>query len=103
MMLGNNLRFKVWHVPQVPMSPFEVEVGDYVTAKLIQNTLAGYDLFQYENNIKPDYANASGISVWVPQEQEWWDVDDESLDEIVEYVNSSGFDKNVDREGIIYE
>lgn len=80
------LRFKVWHVPQVPMKCFEVEVGSYEEAVRVRDVLARYDLFQYENNIKPDYANASGISVWVPQEQDWWDVEEDSVEEIVEYV-----------------
>ena len=27
-------------------------------------TLAYYDIFQYENNIKPDYSNVGGLNVW---------------------------------------
>jgi hypothetical protein len=27
-------------------------------------TLADYDRFQFENNIKPDYCNAGGLQCW---------------------------------------
>ncbi|WP_368074367.1 hypothetical protein [Brevibacillus laterosporus] len=38
---------------------------------MIYNTLADYDLFQYDNNIKPDYANATVVVYWDEEEQEW--------------------------------
>lgn len=55
------LQFRVWHVPQVPGKAFTFEVPTYDEAVRLQNALAGYDIFQFENNIKPDYCNASGI------------------------------------------
>ena len=40
-----------------------------------------YDLFQYENNIKPDYCNASGLEYFDEEEQEWCEwYDDDGLD-----------------------
>jgi len=74
-------KFKVWHIPQIPGKAFEFETQDLATAKTVMDQLALYDLFQFENNIKPDYANMGGISEWNEEEQEWWDVDDYELEE----------------------
>ena len=68
---------KIWHIPQVPMSPFEVPVASIEEAKKLLVVLADYDLFQYEHRVKPDYANASGLCVWDTQGQGWVDWEDE--------------------------
>lgn len=60
---------RVWWVPQVPMKAFKVPVESPEEAIKILDTLARYDLFQYNNNIKPDYANAGGLEVF--EEGEW--------------------------------
>lgn len=57
-------KFRVWHIPQVPMKAFHVETDSLQEAVKIKNALADYDLFQYENNVKGDYANANGIEMW---------------------------------------
>lgn len=68
-----------------------VPVANLVEAKLLLNTLADYDQFQYDNRIKPDYCNAGGLQMWDEKEQEWYDwhdeetgkeIDDYSLDEL---------------------
>ncbi len=75
---------RVWWVPQVPMKAFEVNVKTLEAAKLLLDTLADYDLFQYKNNIKPDYANAGGLSVF--EDGEWCDwYHPETGDDIDEY------------------
>jgi hypothetical protein len=74
-------KFKVWHIPQVPMKAFEFETEDLKTAVVVMEQLAFYDLFQFENKAKGDYSNASGISEWIEEEQEWWDIDDFDLEE----------------------
>jgi hypothetical protein len=67
---------RVWHIPQVPMKPFHVAVRNIREAKLILDALAFYDIFQFENNIKPDYSNASGLEVFENGEwSEWYDED----------------------------
>jgi hypothetical protein len=53
--------WRVWWIPQVPMQSFEVDVPDLPTAQLMVDTLAKYDLFQYEHRIKPDYSNTGGV------------------------------------------
>ncbi|ATS92489.1 hypothetical protein St11Ph5_00026 [Escherichia phage St11Ph5] len=57
-------KLRVWHIPQVPMKAFQVETNSLQEAVKIKNALADYDLFQYENNVKGDYANANGIEMW---------------------------------------
>lgn len=67
----SNLR--IWWIPQVPMPAMHVDVTTVVEAKLLLNTLAAYDRFQYENQIKGDYCNAGGLEMYAPGEDEWMD------------------------------
>ncbi len=55
---------RVWWIPQVPMKSFNVPVKSIQEARLILDTLAHYDIFQFANNIKPDYCNAGGLNVY---------------------------------------
>lgn len=70
---GNEGDLRVWHIPQVPMKAFHVRVKNIREAKLVLDTLAFYDLFQYHNKIKPDYSNAAGLEVFHKGEWEEWD------------------------------
>ena len=56
---------RVWHIPQIPGKPFWVSVETPAIAKQLLNVLAEYDLFQYRNNIKGDYANAQGLEIFM--------------------------------------
>lgn len=74
------MTYRVWHIPQVPMEPFYVEeIASLETAIMVRDVLAEYDLFQFENNIKPDYSNAQGIEEF--EDGEWSEVDDDELAE----------------------
>lgn len=55
---------RVWHIPQVPGTPFHVYVDTPQEAQRLLNVLAQYDLFQFENKIKPDYCNAAGLEIY---------------------------------------
>jgi hypothetical protein len=72
-------RFKVWHIPQVPMPvAFEREYADFATARLVQDVLSDYDAFEFKHNVKGDYCNVSGISMAhgdSPGEDDWFDVE----------------------------
>ena len=64
------------------MKPFHVTVKTPEEAIKILDTLAFYDIFQFENNIKPDYCNAGGLEcfsggVWC----EWSSGDGEDIRE----------------------
>ena len=54
----------VWWIPQVPGKAFEVEVASVEEGVKLMRVLANYDLFQFENRIKPDFCNAGGLNVW---------------------------------------
>jgi hypothetical protein len=75
---------KVWWIPQVPGKPFEVSVPDIWAGATLCEVLADYDLFQYENKIKPDYCNAGGI-VWF-HGGEWEDIDPHDPDDVAYYL-----------------
>jgi hypothetical protein len=73
-------RFKVWWIPQIPMEAFEVEVPTLEEGARLLDTLANYDLFQFEHRIKPDYSNMGGLLVL--EDGEWVDwYDDETGEE----------------------
>ncbi|MEE5181151.1 hypothetical protein JDW21_19045 [Bacillus subtilis] len=80
-------RLRVAHIPQVPMKAFHVEVKNLEEAKLLFDVFANYDLFQLENNIKPDYANATFLEEFNEEENEWisWCDDETGIDDIYEY------------------
>jgi hypothetical protein len=72
---------RVWWKPQIPMNgSFEVDVATPQEALKLINILADYDIFQNENNIKPDYSNAGGLSVF--KDGEWCDWQDDNGDDI---------------------
>lgn len=73
---------QVWWVPQIPMEKeFTVDVASLEEGVKVMTVLAAYDLFQYENRVKPDYSNAGGILRWcedsdgdgTPGWEDWYD------------------------------
>lgn len=73
----------VWHIPQVPMKAFEVPVKSAVEGKRILDILADYDLFQFENKVKPDYTNVGGLNVFEDGEWvTWYDHKGNAIDEL---------------------
>jgi Superinfection exclusion gene product 17 len=75
---------RVWHIPQVPGQPFYVHVDSVNTAIQVLNLLAAYDLFQYQNKVKPDYTNAQGLEVYEGGEWgEWHNDDDEDIGDVM--------------------
>jgi hypothetical protein len=55
---------QVWWIPQIPMKPFEVDVASVAEGAKILQVLENYDVFQFDNLIKPDCANAGGLRRW---------------------------------------
>lgn len=62
---------KVWWIPQVPGTPFEVRVSSLAEAKKLLEVLADYDMFQLATRIKGDYCNMGGLTVF--EDGEWTD------------------------------
>jgi len=66
------MKLRVWWIPQVPGKPFIVPVPTLEVGVLVMDTLADYDMFQFKNNIKPDYSNAGGLEMREGREWEDW-------------------------------
>lgn len=80
---------RVWWIPQVPMPAFNVPVATPHEAAKLLDVLAKYDLFQLEHNIKPDYSNTGGLSVFEDGEwSEWYD--EESGEDIDGWASENG-------------
>ena len=60
-----------------------VDVKTVAEGVKVMDTLAKYDEFQYENKIKPDYANAGGLQMCDPEQpsEGWVDWYDEKTGE----------------------
>lgn len=97
------LKFRVWHIPQVPGAMFMVEVPTYAEAERLKSALADYDLFQLEHKIKPDYCNANGIQIYqhdltdqdlieMELDDRWVDVEDmDDLESYLEFIKETGW------------
>jgi hypothetical protein len=70
---------QVWWIPQVPGAMFTVDVASVAEGVKLMDVLADYDIFQFKNRIKPDYANAGGLNVW--RDDEWQSWEDEATGE----------------------
>lgn len=80
------VKLRVWWIPQVPGTPFHIEVKDIEQAIFLMKVLADYDDFQLKNNIKPDYSNVGGLEVFNEEDQEWEEWYDNDEDGIDEYI-----------------
>ena len=95
------IQLRVIWVPQVPMKPFIVPVESLREAAKILDVLSCYDLFQYENKVKPDYTNMGSLEVFDSNDTtdspdgswvNWCDPDtDYSIDEWKEYQEWSTY------------
>lgn len=85
----SDLKLRVWHIPQVPGKAFHIEVSSVKEGVMVMDALANYDLFQFEHNIKPDYANAQGLQMFEDSEWTDWCIDDgvDYFDDPREYVD----------------
>lgn len=76
---------RVWHCPQAPMKPFVVVVDSLEEAIKILDILTEYDLFRYENKVKPNYCSVQGIKEYDPVDEEWYEWHNEDGMTIREY------------------
>jgi len=72
----------VYWIPQIgaDIPRFDTPVDSIEAGWLLIDTLAMYDLFQYENRIKPDYANAGGLLVFEGGEWLEWEHPETGID-----------------------
>lgn len=64
-------RLQVWHYPQMPCTPFTVDVKDEYEAMKMINTLADQHCWLFQNKIIPDYSNNFMVVMW--EDGEWVD------------------------------
>jgi hypothetical protein len=76
------------------MKAFDVDVESVKEGAKILDVLADYDLFQLDNNIKPDYCNAGGLIMLDTDDKEdspegswcsWYD-EETGIDDPSEYI-----------------
>lgn len=80
-------QLRLVHYPQIPCEGFKVPVKSVEEACKIAEVLAGYDLFQLEKNIKPDYNNMTVLEEFDEDSYEWIDwYDDETGLSFSEYL-----------------
>ncbi len=88
-------QLQVWWIPQIGMKgKFTVNVKSLEEAKRIIDVLADYDIFQFENKVKPDYCNIGGLRVWdesidPTEDGEYWTdwCDEETGEDFKEWCN----------------
>ncbi len=79
---GAEGQLRLYHIPQVPMEGMIVDVSSPAEAVRIARILWNYDIFQFENNVKPDYSNMTGLIVHEGGEwTDWYSPGGESFDE----------------------
>ena len=86
------MRFKMWYYPQVPCKAFEKEFDNLIDAVRALSLIIDYSRFEYDNRIKPDYADAAGVAYWDSNDQEWYDVLFEDLEYDKEIRTAFGLD-----------
>lgn len=74
-------RFKVWYIPQIPMTAFEREYDDFDTAKAVLNAVINFSIFEFENRVKPDYADMAGMERW--EDGDWEEVEEDQWNEFL--------------------
>lgn len=90
------MKYRVWHNCQVGrVNRFFVEVKSIEEAWLVLNVLWEYDIFQYANLIKGDYASTSGLEYFDECEKDWCEwYDDDGLDITEHFENLEEFDND---------
>lgn len=81
------MKLRIWWIPQIPMKAFHAEVATLAEAKRTLTILANYDLFQFDNKVKPDYSNAGGLQVFQP-DSEWVEDGDDGW---IDWENEDGY------------
>lgn len=85
-------KLRVWWIPQIPMKAFYIPVETPEEGKKIMYVLAAYDMFQLENNVKPDFCNTGGLQMYNEEEKEWEDwyfeTENDYFDDLDKYCES---------------
>lgn len=94
-------KLRVLHYPQIPCTPFFVDVKNEEQALLIRETLANQHLFLFDNNFISDYSNIISVVMWDENSDgegnpDWVDYyNEEEAMEFDEFVETYLSDDNV--------
>ena len=86
-------KLRVWWIPQVgACEGFYVPVNSPEEGQKVLDILAAYDMFQLQNDIKPDFCNIGGLQMWNEFEKDWIDwtmeTEDDFFEDLDEYCDS---------------
>ena len=91
--MENNKKLRIWWIPQVGSETMYIPVESPEEGRKLLDILAVYDLFQLENNIKPDFCNCGGLQQFDEEYNEWndwwYETEDEYFDDLDEYCESN--------------
>lgn len=88
-------KLRVWWIPQIGTETFYIPVESVEEGKKVMDLLAAYDMFQLQNDIKPDFSNVGGIEVF--EDNEWCDwhleTEDDYFEDVDEYCESDACER----------
>lgn len=87
--LKEKIKLRIWHNPQISGKAFYVDVSSIEEAKKILDVLSVYDQFQFQENIKGDFSNASGVQMLDEDSNEWIDWENEEGMDFDEYIETN--------------
>lgn len=80
-------KYMAYYIPQVPMKAFEFETDDLVLAQTVLEQIVSFSIYEFENNVKPDYSDAAGIVRWEEDGEgghAWFELEDYEQEEILQ-------------------
>lgn len=85
-------KLRVWWMPQIPCESFYIPVDSPEEGIKILDILAVYDMFQLQENIKPDFCNAGGLQYYDEESGDWEDwyleTENDYYDNVDDYFDS---------------
>ena len=86
-------KLRVWWIPQIGINEiFYVPVNTPEEGKKLLDTLAAYDAFQLQNNVKSDCFNVGGLQMFDEEDEDLYDwnveTDNYIYDDLDEYCKS---------------
>ncbi|MFF0498489.1 hypothetical protein ACFYU5_18935 [Nocardia aobensis] len=74
---------RIWYIPQIPMKAYYRDITSVEEGRNLLDAIYELALFEFHNNVKPDYSNAGGIERWEEDGEggySWCTVDEDEMD-----------------------
>ncbi len=95
-------KLRIWWIPQGDCKTFYVPVNSAEEGKKVLDILAAYDVWQLQNQIKPDYWHSNGLEIFDESEGKWNDwyleTEEDFFDDVDEYCESDNCDQKKELE-----